>query len=269
MHTGINKIELQDFKSWFSTYVFSFKNGDADLLENINLKELHTHKVCDAIKDIGISLGLNEEALRFAEVIALFHDIGRFEQYRIYNTFMDSKSVNHASLGVEILLKNKVLENLSSDKAELILKAIRYHNSPYLPENETEECIFLSKLLRDADKFDIYRVVTEHYIEKRSGKSNKAIELNLPDSFDISEDVYRDILNRKSVNFKDVKNLNDFKLLQLAWVFDINFPRTYMHIKNMKYLNIIHDSMPDTTAIKEVFLLILDYLDNQIRLSVT
>ncbi len=267
MHTGINKIELKNIRNWFSDYVLSFKGSGTDLLENVNLKELHTQKVCEAIIEIGKSLGLNEEELQLAEIIALFHDVGRFEQYKTYGTFMDGKSVNHAELGIEILLKNKVLDNLSKEKQELILKALKYHNRALLPGDETQECLFFSKLLRDADKLDIYRVVTEYYTDRKNGgRQSNAIELNLPDTPDISENVHRSVLNKKSVNFDDVRSLNDFKLLQLAWIFDVNFSMSFRHIKSKKYLGIIHASMSKTVASKEAFSLISDYLDNQIKL---
>lgn len=267
MHIGINKIELQNLRNWFSIYILSFKDGETDLLENVNLKELHTQKVCEAIIEIDKSLGLNEEELRLAEIIALFHDVGRFEQYKNYGTFMDSKSVNHAELGVEILLKNKVIDNLNKEKQGLILKTLKYHNRALLPDDETQECIFFSKLLRDADKLDIYRVVTEYYTERKNGgKQSNAIELNLPDTPDISENVHRSVLNKRSVSFNDVRSLNDFKLLQLAWIFDVNFSKTFRHIKGKKYLEVIHDSMPETTETKEAFSLISDYLDSQIKL---
>ena len=58
-------------------------------------------QVCKEILNIGEQIELNNDELRLSEVIALFHDIGRFEQYAHYKTFVDRKSENHAELVCE------------------------------------------------------------------------------------------------------------------------------------------------------------------------
>ena len=76
----ISQETVINLKSWFADYVKTFQSGDAEYQRNIDLKEEHTRRVCTEILDIGKSLALNKENLRLAEVIALFHDVGRFEQ---------------------------------------------------------------------------------------------------------------------------------------------------------------------------------------------
>jgi putative nucleotidyltransferase with HDIG domain len=257
----IEKQDLNKIKGWFFDYVQSFKNDDMELLENVLLKEKHTVQVCKEILKIGSSLELRQDELNLAETIALLHDIGRFEQYKVYGTFADGKSVNHAELGVEILKRIRVLDDLNKPTKNLILKAVKYHNRASLPENETDECILYSKLLRDADKLDIYRVVTEYYVELQNGKQNKTIELGLPNTPDISVDVCKSLLNKKIVNIRDIKNLNDFKLLQIGWVFDINYSTTFYNVKSRRYLEIIRETLPNTELITDIFNVIYLYLN--------
>ncbi len=258
----IEKNNLNEIKKWFFDYVQSFKNDDMQLLDNIRLKEKHTVQVCKEIIEIGNSLGLRQNELYMAKIIALLHDIGRFEQYKIYRTFADNKSVNHAELGVEILRKNRVLDTLKYRSKDLILKSVKYHNQAFLPGNETDECMFFTKLIRDADKLDIYRVVTEYYMEKLNSKQNKTIELDLPNTPDISANVCESLLNKKIVNFNDIKNLNDFKLLQIGWIFDINFSATFNNVKSRRYLEIISKTLPNTEQIKDIFNVIYLHLNN-------
>ena len=258
----IKKQDLNDLKSWFFKYTELFKNNDMELLENVILKEKHTKQVCKEILEIGNSLRLEQNELNFAEIIALLHDVGRFEQYKIYGTFADNKSVNHAALGAEILQKNRILDNFAETTKNMILKTIKYHNRPSLPANETDACIFFSKLLRDADKLDIYRVVTEYYIEKQNGIQSKGIEMGLPDTQEISDKVVEKLLNRKFVNSRDIKNLNDFKLLQVGWVYDINFATTFNNIKSRHYLEIIRATLPKTKIIADVFNVVYLHLNN-------
>ena len=133
---------MEDLKNWFANYVQTFKVGDTKSQRNIVLKEEHTKLVCKNILDIGGKLGLSNEDLQLAEVIALLHDIGRFEQYARYQTFADHHSVNHAEFGVGILQENGVLRKLDESTRNLVLRTISYHNRAALPQGETETCLF-------------------------------------------------------------------------------------------------------------------------------
>ncbi len=259
---NITKKDVDDLKKWFYNYVHTFKTGDENQQGNIALKEEHTLRVCKEILDIGKQLGLDENELCLSETIALFHDIGRFEQYARYETFVDSQSVDHSLLGVKILEENDVLRSLDKPVQDLILRTIRYHNRATLPREETETCLFFAKLLRDADKLDIWRVVTDHYYQK-NGKRNGAIEYGLPDTPEISEEVYYDLMNKKIVDIRHVKNLNDFKLLQIGWVFDINFSPTLQRIKTRHYLGMIRDVLPKSKKIKDIFAVAQSFLNGR------
>ncbi|MBN1388112.1 MAG: HD domain-containing protein [Bacteroidales bacterium] len=252
MQIKVSRESLAEIKNWFSDYVDAFKKGDPEIQENIELKEDHTRRVCKEILKIGESLGLTEEELNMAEIIALLHDVGRFEQYARYRTFKDSKSENHAELGVKIIEEKEVLKHLNDDIQDLIIKSIRYHNHPTLPGEERESLLFYSRLLRDADKLDIWKVVTDYY-SRQDMKRNTALELELPDSPGYSEEVVRDLKNKKSVHMKNVRNLNDFKLLQAGWVFDINFEPSLEMVKQRRYLEKIREALPETTEIDEIF----------------
>ena len=260
----MNKETVAALKDWFAGYVQTFKSGDDDLQQNIDLQEEHTRRVCSEILDIGKKLGLNDEDLCLAEVIALFHDIGRFEQYARFRTFVDLHSVNHAEHGIKILQKNGVLDSLDEPTRELILRTIAYHNRAALPQKETEKCLFFTKLLRDADKLDIWRVVTDYY-QRKNGKRNGALELGLPDTPEISEDVYNDLMEGKIVDVTHLKNLNDFKLLQIGWIYDINFTPTFKYVKKRRYLEMIRDVLPESKKVERIFSVAQSYLNGHTK----
>ncbi|MDH3252277.1 MAG: HD domain-containing protein, partial [Ignavibacteria bacterium] len=219
---------------WFGSYAQQFKSHDDDVHRNIVLKEEHTHRVITEILDIGRELALPDADMRIAWMIALLHDVGRFEQYARYRTFVDRHSENHAELGVKILRSEGVLDSLDLRLSELILRAIAYHNRPHLPQDEEEKCLFFSKLLRDADKLDIWNILIDYYQDNRKTRNN-AMGLGLPESEDISADVYEDLMNRRVVDSTNVRNLNDLKLLQLGWVYEINFQPTHRRILERDY----------------------------------
>lgn len=255
----INKKRITDLKNWFTIYVNQFKYNDVEQQRNIDLKINHTKRVCEEIVNLGKLLKLNSNECGLAEIIALLHDIGRFEQYARYKTFVDRKSENHAELGVYILKESGVLNECDESIKSLILRTILYHNRAALPDNETETCLFFTKLLRDADKIDIWKVVTDYYYQK-NGKRNGAIELDLPDTPGFSAEVYQDLMIEKIVDIEHVKNLNDFKLLQLGWIYDINFKPTFECIKSRYYLELIANVLPRTDEMQRMIDVVHDYL---------
>lgn len=256
----IHEKTLARLKRWFEEYADTFHTEDPEHARNIDLKIEHTRRVCTEILDIGRSLHLDNKDLRLAEVMALFHDVGRFEQYAHYGTFDDLKSEDHAKLGVKVLNNSAVLEGIHRNTRQLILRVIGYHNGRTLPEHETKACLFFTKLLRDADKLDIFRVVTDYY-RKKDGTRNGSIELDLPDAPEVSEEVCADLAAGRIVKTASLRTLNDFKLLQMAWIYDVNFPRTFQLIRDRGYLEVIRNALPQSETIADIYDKVLAYLD--------
>ncbi len=262
----VNEQVVDELKDWFVSYLKSFKYTDIESQQNIDIKREHTERVIEEILDLGKKIGLNEHELNLAEIIALLHDIGRFEQYDRYKTFSDRKSENHAELGIKILNQHGVLNGLDKHLQELILCSVKYHNLPALPGEETEACLFFSRLIRDADKLDIWRVVTEYY-NRRNGKRNAALELELPEMPGISAEVYNSLMNKQIVDSRYVKNINDIKLLQAGWIFDINFEPTLTCIINRHYMESLRDVLPKMKEITDVFDTIGSYIEDRKKKS--
>lgn len=252
MKSSHNEKSITDLKNWFTGYVKTFQSDDKVFQGNIDIKEEHTYRVCNEILHLAVQLGLNAEEKHLAEIIALFHDIGRFEQYARYKSFNDRQTEDHAVLGIKILQQSGILMQFGDLTRNLILQSIKNHNKPSLPVGETLQCLFFTKLLRDADKLDIWRVVTDNY-NRKDGKRNVALELSLPDTPEISAEVYQDLINKRIVDMKYVRNLNDLKLLQAGWIFDINFSPTLECIRTRHYMEMIRAVLPKTKKIIEIF----------------
>ena len=255
---------VSNLKGWFDAHVEKYQNGDADFRKNINLKNEHSRRVCREIRELGEKIGLTQNELLLCEVIGLFHDVGRFEQYARFHTFADILSVDHAELGVEILKRNNVFNSFPETLTDLIFRIISYHNLANLPIEESPICLFYTRLLRDADKLDIWRVVTDYY-SNSAPHSNNALELGLPDTNTISREVYKDIMNQQIVDVRHLKNINDFKLLQVGWVYDINFLPTFEKIRDRCYLEKISAVLPDLVEVKEIFSAVESYLYEKLR----
>jgi hypothetical protein len=242
----MQKEDRDFFRKWFSEYVSQFFSPDSFIQENIALKLEHTGRVCENINLITKFENISENERMLAEAIALFHDLGRFEQFTKYKTYKDSESENHAVLSVKILNREKILSRLSAEEENLILKAVEYHNMMEIPEEieKQSRLYYFSGLIRDADKIDILRIAVEEY-SKEDEHQNPALELYLPDTQGYSEPIVSEILNNRMAKIGDMKNRNDVKLLRLSWVFDINFPATYSILKKYGYLEAIMSSLPE------------------------
>lgn len=260
---------VESYKLWFNDYVNRFIKDYPELSENIEIKADHCRRVRTEIIGIIQNLKLNEEETLLAETIGLFHDVGRFKQYVKYQTFSDSKSQNHAELGVEVLKENNILKDLSDENKEIIYKSIINHSRAEIIPDENEKVIFYSKLIRDADKLDIWRLITEYYMvkEQKPDGENRTLELELPDNNEISDQVYEAILNHKVVLKESMKTLNDFKLLQIGWLFDLNFNYSIQRLFDKKYLDKIFDTLPKNQKVNKIKGIVEKYFKNHIVLS--
>ena len=159
-----NSAELDNLEQWFSGYCRSFYTPDQADQKNILLKEEHTHNVVRNMAELAQSLRLDAAGPdAAAEAVALFHDVGRFPQYARYKTFRDSISTNHAALGAAVLIEQKVLARLPRSERDLIVRAVTLHNVFSIPAGLDEETLRAVKMIRDADKLDIWRVFMEFY----------------------------------------------------------------------------------------------------------
>jgi hypothetical protein len=248
----ITENTVSGFRDWFVKYISSFPIHDADMQYCFTLKKQHSLRVCREIIDIGSGIGLDREELLLAESCALFHDIGRFEQYSRYRTFVDGKSENHADLAVKVLRENRALDALDKTPRDILIKAILHHNRLSIPDGEDGNIILFSRLLRDADKLDIFKLVTDYY-RNGSAVRNAAMELDLPDTPEVSADIMEGMLEGRLVESRQMKSLNDFKLLKMSWVFDIHFKPSLEAIRDRGYLKIIRDALPSSADVDKVF----------------
>ena len=252
---------LSELQSWFNAYTKSFLTGDPQKDSAHRLKIDHTARVCKNIRLLAASIDLPEDQVRIAEAVALLHDLGRFEQFKQYGTFNDRKSVNHAALGVEIMEKTGVLAALSDDERKWIVDAVRFHNAPALPSGMPHRELLFLRLIRDADKLDIWRVFADFY--RYDNQPERAIVQHLPDRPSWTGSIIEDILNRRMARFSNMKTLNDFKLLQLSWVFDLNFPKTFVLARQRGDLSVIAGTLPDAPDLNRAVGVVMGELEEK------
>ena len=257
----MEQAHLDKFKIWFDDYVAGFYGDDETINANIKLKEDHSHRTCKEMLYLVGELGLDENQKLISQAIALLHDVGRFEQFLKYRMYSDAKSVDHCLLGLEVLEKNRVLDDVDLEERQIIRKAIEYHGRRGLPPDLDDQYLLFSKLIRDADKLDAFYVVMTYYKQYKENPVNFRLGIELPDEPGYSEHVADDLLSGLCVDNRQLRILNDLKLSLLGWIYDVNFKPTLKRIKESGYLEELLDFLPADEKIRLVREKILGYVD--------
>ena len=199
--------------------IIDMERGDRMPLE---LKLKHTRMVLANAQDIIAGEGLAGHAARGAWLGALYHDLGRFSQYARFHTFRDRDSCNHGLLGVKLLKRGSYLAGEEARARRLTLLAVGLHNRFALPAGLGEEESRVARVVRDADKLDILRIMDAHL--SGPGQYNPTVVLSLPDTDEFhSPRVIEAALAGRTAAYADLRTVNDFRLLLGSWFFDLSF----------------------------------------------
>ena len=238
-------MNLELIKKEFDNYVNLFDMNNY----NIKHKYNHSYRVMELSKKLSSSLNLNEEDVLLATVIGLLHDIGRFKQLELYNSYSDL-NIDHADLGVKILFEDCLIEKFSIDREyyDIIKFSIKNHNKFEIENTSDDRYVLFSKIIRDADKLDIFET---HIVRK---------EYVLPEcSDDISLDVKKSFDSKRSVKYTDLKNKNDRIILELALIYDLNYVYSFNYIRDKKIIEILYDSIKNKDIFSYYFDSIIKY----------
>ena len=230
-------IDLQKARLAFKEYINRYDNQNDP---GFNLKVVHTYHVVENAIMIAKKLKLSEEDINLAGLIAILHDIGRFDELKNLKKF-DSIGNDHAMFASKLLFDEGLINNFIDNNKynNIIKKAIENHNKKTIEENLSKQELLHAKIIRDADKLDNYRVKIEEDIKNIFPgivNNKEEIENSL-----ISDKVYNSIINKKCVDIKDRAYPLDYWVCILAFTFDINFKETLSIIKENDYINILID----------------------------
>ncbi len=202
-----------------------FKSYEHENDPGYMLKIRHTYHVADNARTIAKALNLSETDVDLAELIALLHDIGRFEELQITKEF-NSARFDHARHGIEMLYGRGMIRDFIDTDAydEIIHHAIINHSLLQIEECADPRCMLHAKIIRDADKLDNFRVKIEEPVENIfPGRitSKEAVETSK-----ISEPVFQALIQKRCVDVKDRVTLLDYFVTIIGFYFDLNFDVT-------------------------------------------
>ena len=224
----------------FIDVVFAFlqyaKNYDGND-SGIERKSLHTLRVAKLSKQIAMGLNMPPDDVDLAWFIGILHDIGRFEQGRRYGTFVDSVSVDHAELGADILFRDGLIDSFPTEGLKngwrlLCERTVRCHNKLSLPEDFDERTLTFCRLIRDADKADIFRVIATTTFEARVGTARS----KYTDEPEASPAVMDCVYEHRCVPGKIVRSVFDNHVAKCCMAFELCFDGTRQIVSEQGFL---------------------------------
>ncbi len=221
-------IDLIKAKNEFINYTNNYDSNNP----HIALKIEHTFRVMEWSRKIAESLKLSKEDIELASLIGLLHDLARFEQRRLYDTFSDCKSVDHGDLAVTILEENEYIRKYIEDNQfdDIIKLAVKNHNKFKIQDGLDERTLLHSKIVRDADKLDImYEGVHIFY--------NTPAEIEKIENLPIAQEYYEQFMQSKQIFRKNDPTSLDGMICLISFIFDLNFDYSKKIILKENYIN--------------------------------
>ncbi|MEE3494842.1 MAG: HD domain-containing protein [Butyrivibrio sp.] len=250
------RIDRQRVKERFASYTRGYDPEDT----KIALKIAHTYRVADYCEQIARSIGLTDDEVEFAWLSGMLHDIGRFEQVKRYNTFLDSQSVDHAEFGADLLFgENGFIGDYIDDRSwdPMLEIVIRQHNKYRMDAAISGKTLVFCNILRDADKVDIFRVNVETPMEEIYNVSSDVLF-----SSGVSEKVMEQVRERRAIN-RDIMNSPAEHLIgHIALTFELVYEKSREIAKEQGYLYKMFDFPTRNESTKKALTEIRSLIDD-------
>ena len=167
-------IDIEKAKKEFIEHVNKVKVDNPRVQRKIS----HTFRVMENCRKIANKLKLSEEEIKLAQLIGLLHDIGRFEQYRIYSKYTDVGTLDknikfdHGKEGVEILKKDNYIRKYIEEE--------KYDNIIFNAIDIIYEGVYIywkEDMLKEVEEGKLSKtIVKDFYMSKLANKENKISE---------------------------------------------------------------------------------------------
>lgn len=256
--------EYNKIKNKFNKYVKAKYD-----LKNIQIKNRfnHTHRVVDYAEHIAKDLGLDDENVFIAKLMALLHDYGRFEQITIYDDQEDLKTMDHGDYAAKVLFEENLIREFFEDSQyDSILKEGVLNHNKYEIETKrlTEQQLLHAKIIRDADKTDSLYLKASKDTLKYASFTKEELENSL-----LSDSVYEDFMDEKPILLTDLKTPADMWMFGIAFVFGYNFVSGLKILKEEDYINIINDKIEfqneeTINKVQNMYILVENYINYRI-----
>jgi len=198
---------------------------------------------------------------RIAEVNALFHDLGRASLIAQGTESPTNIQRDHAVLSAQLIQQMEFFAKLPADIQLILQKSIENHNKLKLPKLDSEQQTLFARLLRDADKLDIFDS-SYRFFKERLG-IQPIMTFDLINNAEVSEKIIKSILAGKTAAVEDMKTMNDYKLLLISMAFDLNFKYSFRLLSEKQYIQKIYETLPKRDMIIDAYRGIKLFVENK------
>ena len=195
-------------------------------------KYFHSLKSMDLANQIATNLNVfNEEEITIIELIALFHDIGNFNEVNYNNGVDDDEDITMKS--INILFDDGIIRKIIQDTQydNMIKLAIFCHNKEGLPKNISEKMVIVCNIMKDVHNIEEVRMTYNYpFVDNR---------INVYPS----SDVYNDFKLYRGIDKAIVNNNADSILAILSGIYNLNFNYSYNILIEKDYVSKLIDSL--------------------------
>ncbi|MCT4575272.1 MAG: HD domain-containing protein [Alphaproteobacteria bacterium] len=243
------------------------KNLSDDQKTKVDIKYSHPYRVAKLSEEFADYFNMSKEDADMFYVIALLHDVGRFEQIKVFNSFSDKDTMDHGDLSERVISELDFIKNhFSTEDFDIICKAIKNHNKLTIDNKITDDrTLYFCKMIRDIDKLDIYKVYIEDIYEKGNLDSVEGKGKGNPR--EVSSDVFQSVLNKEEVPYTLIRTQADKLILSLGYIFDINYKYSFEILKKNGYydklISVVEEKVNEFDKLKSIY---IDFINEKLEI---
>ncbi len=216
---------IQEYNKIFWNFISKYDTSNTNILRKI----IHSFDVATTSFKIACKLKLCQKDRIFAYLVGLLHDVGRFEQWKKYQTYNDNNSADHGDLSYEVL-KTWDGQTLYLDETQfdILCETAKYHNKPYNGENE--DVLKFVEIVKNADSFS--NVITT---------ANGAQQIFI-DKDGFTKEIYDKFISLQPIYYYSPQTKLDRSLILTSCAYNITFDFLRKDVLNNNYLDAIYDT---------------------------
>jgi hypothetical protein len=252
---------LKECRLEFEAYFQSLIVGLTENQKRVEDVRAHSLRVADNSILLSKSVLQNDEDKQIAEINSLFHDLGRATLIAQGTESPTNIQRDHSLLSAKLIQQMEFYSKLPTDIQLILQKSIENHNKLKLPKLDNEQQSLFARLLRDADKLDIFDSSYRFFMERLG--IQPIMTFDLVNNSEVSDKIIKSILAGKTAAVEDMKTMNDYKLLLISMAFDLNFKYSFRLLSEKQYIQKIYETLPKRDQIIDAYRGVKLYVENK------
>jgi len=252
---------LKECRIEFEACLLSLASDSHENNKRVEDIRAHSLRVVDNTYLLSKTVLQSDDDKRIAEVNALLHDLGRATLIAHGTESPINIQRDHAVLSAQLIQKMYFFSKLPVETQLIIMKSIENHSKLKLPKFDNEQQTLFARLLRDADKLDIFDSSYRYFKEKKGIQPIMAYDL--ASTAEVSEKIIKSIMTGKTAGVEDMKTMNDYKLLLISMAFDLNFKYSFILLSEKQYVQKIYETLPKRDHIIDAYRGVKLFVENK------